>query len=487
MDILEDGQYVASHYLSLTAIARGDPMLPSLTSTVEPQNPAPGSTLWGYAGMVAAIAAISGFLFGFDTAVINGALVFLRRQFALSNLLTEIAASSLLLGCLGGAAASGIASDRLGRRISLMGAAILFTLSAVGSALAENVTWFCVSRVAGGLAIGLASALTPLYITEIAPQHRRGMLVSLNQLAIVAGILAAYSTNWQLAGIGQESWRWMFGVAILPSAAFLAGLIFIPESPRWLVAQGRRDQGLTVLRKIVGEAAADRELRAIEAALAETSGGAGELFAPGMRRRLFVAITLAVLQQISGINTVLYYGSVLFTEHFRGETARTAIGANVAVGIVNLVCTLLAMVFIDRWGRRGLLLAASGGMTASLLALSLGLHEASIAPAVIFASVLLYVAFFAIGLGPGVWVYITEIFPTRVRGRATAMATTALWTACLVVTLTFLSIVDYLGLPGAFLVYAALSLITFLFIWIWVPETRRRSLEEIQAMWRRVP
>ncbi|MGA7522807.1 MAG: sugar porter family MFS transporter [Acidobacteriaceae bacterium] len=445
----------------------------------------PVTSLRFYAGLVAGVAAISGFLFGFDTAVINGALVFLRREFALTSLLTEIAASSLLLGCLAGAAAAGMAGDRLGRRRSLMAAALLFAASAIGSALSGNISEFCVSRVAGGLAIGLASALTPMYIAEIAPQQRRGLLVSLNQLAIVVGILAAYCTNWQLARIGQESWRWMFAVAAVPSAVFLAGLFFIPESPRWLVARGRRDKGFEVLAKIGGEAEAHVELVAIEAALSSTSSDPGELLAPGVRKRLFVAVTLAVLQQISGINTVLYYGSVLFTQQFRGETARAAIGANVAVGIVNLVCTCIAMVFIDRWGRRGLLLAASGGMTASLVVLSFGLRAGSVAPVVIFSSVLLYVAFFAVGLGPGVWVYITEIFPTRVRGRATSVATTALWTACLVVTLTFLSIVQALGLSGAFLLYAALSLITFVFVWKWVPETRGQSLEEIQRMWRR--
>jgi len=437
-----------------------------------------------YAGIVAAVAAISGFLFGFDTAVINGALIFLRSQFALTNLLTEIAASSLLFGCLAGAAVAGIASDRLGRRKSLMGSALLFAASAVTSALAGNITQFCLSRVAGGVAIGLASVLTPMYIAEIAPRRRRGILVSLNQLAIVVGILAAYWTNWQLARIGPESWRWMFAVAALPSAAFFIGLFFIPESPRWLVARGRRDEGLRVLARIGGAAEAHTELVEIESALVETSSDPGELLAPGIRMRLFVAVGLAVLQQISGINTVLYYGSVLFTEHFRGQTARAAIGANLAVGIVNLVCTCIAMVFIDRWGRRGLLLAASGGMTASLLVLSLGLHMTAMAPAVIFGSVLLYVAFFAVGLGPGVWVYITEIFPTRVRGRATSLATTALWTACLVVTLTFLSIAQTLGLSGAFLLYGVLSLITFVFVWKWVPESRGRSLEEIQHMWR---
>jgi sugar porter (SP) family MFS transporter len=438
-----------------------------------------------YVWTVAIVAAISGFLFGFDTAVINGALVFLRRQFGLDNLQTEIAASSLLVGCLVGAASAGMLSDRLGRRKSLMGAALLFTTSAICSALAGNITDFSLARLAGGLAIGLASALTPMYISEIAPYQSRGLLVSLNQLAIVIGILAAYLTNWQLATFGEASWRWMFAVAAVPSVVFLLGLIFIPESPRWLVTRGRRAEGYAALVKIAGEDEARAELAAIELAAAEESSGTLELFSPGMRMRVFVAVSLAVLSQISGINTVLYYGSLLFTEHFHGESAKAAIGANVAMGLVNLLCTLLAMMFIDRWGRRGLFLVASGGMAVSLAVLAFGLHEITVAPIVIFSSVLLYVAFFAVGLGPGVWVYTAEIFPTRLRARATSLATTALWTACLMVTLTFLSIVQALGASTAFLLYAILSLVTFLFVWKWVPETRGRSLEEIQRRWGR--
>jgi sugar porter (SP) family MFS transporter len=436
-----------------------------------------------YIWMVAIVAAISGFLLGFDTAVINGALVFLRRQFGLSNLQTEIAASSLLLGCLLGAAIAGIFSDRFGRRKSLMGAAILFALSAVGSALAGSIAAFSCARLTGGLAIGLASALTPMYISEIAPQQDRGLLVSLNQLAIVIGILVAYLTNWQLATLGEASWRWMFAVAAIPSVVFLLGLLFIPESPRWLITHGRRAEGNAVLARIMGEAEACTELVAIEFAATEESASSVELFSSGMRVRVFVAVSLAVLSQISGINTVLYYGSVLFTEHFHGESAKAAIGANVTIGLVNLLCTVVAMIFIDRWGRRGLLLISSGGMAVSLAVLSMGLHEAAVAPVVIFSSVLLYVAFFAVGLGPGVWVYTAEIFPTRMRGRATSLATTALWTTCLVVTLTFLSIVQALGASAAFMLYAMLSFLTFLFIWKWVPETRGRSLEAIQRMW----
>lgn len=436
-----------------------------------------------YVWMVASVAAISGFLFGYDTAVINGALVFLRHQFALNDFLIEIAASSLLVGCLIGAASAGIFSDRAGRRRSLIGAALLFTASAVGSAMANDLAVFSFARFAGGLAIGLASALTPIYISEVAPRNSRGQLVSLNQLAIVIGILAAYLVNWQLATLGESSWRWMFGTAAVPSVAFLLGLIFIPESPRWLVTHGRRDEGYAVLAKIAKPLDAKTELAAIEFSVSEKSADSRELFSPQMRKRVFVAVSLAILQQISGINTVLYYGSVLFTEHFQGESTRMALGANVLVGLVNLLSTVVAMAFIDRWGRRGLLLLASGGMAASLAVLAFSLRVSSIPRGVTFGSVLLYVAFFAVGLGPGVWVYIAEIFPTRVRGRATSVATSALWAACLVVTFTFLSIVQALGASSAFLLYAALSLITFVFVWKWVPETRGRSLEEIERAW----
>jgi MFS transporter, SP family, arabinose:H+ symporter len=433
--------------------------------------------------IVASVAAISGLLFGFDTAVINGALVFLRTQFALTNLLTEITASSLLFGCLLGAAIAGIASDRLGRRKSLMGAALLFAASALTSGLAQNVSQFCLSRLAGGLAIGVASTLTPVYISEVAPHQRRGQLVSINQLSVVIGILVAFFINWQLSALGSQSWRWMFAVAIIPSGVLLVGLFFIPESPRWLIARGLRSEGYDLLTLMLGEADASAELGAIESAIAEEAADRDELFTPAMRMRTFIAISLAVLQQITGINTVLYYGSVLFTQQFQGNSARDAIGVNVAVGVVNLVCTGIAMVLIDSWGRRSLLLTSTCGMTISLMLLSLGLHSLSISRALIFASVLLYVASFAIGLGPAVWVYIAEIFPTRLRGRATSLATSALWCACLAITLTFLSIVEALGASAAFLLYSGVSLIAFFFVWKWVPETRERSLEDIQHMW----
>ena len=436
-----------------------------------------------YVWFVASVAAASGFLFGFDTAVINGALVFLRSHFNLTSFQTEIAASSLLLGCLIGAGAAGRCSDLFGRRKSLMAAALLFAISALGSALAVSFVFFTCMRGIGGLAIGLASALTPVYISEVAPPESRGRLVSLNQLAIVTGILVAYLSNWQLAGLGSMSWRWMFGVAAFPSLAFLVGLFFIPESPRWLIANNQREKAHSVLEKIAGPTGVQAEMNAIEQAISEEGGGAGELFSLHMRPRLLIAVALAVLEQICGINTVLYYGSLLFAQQSHGQSVKLAIGANVVVGIVNLIFTVVAMFFIDRWGRRRLFLLATAGMAVSLTIMVTSLKFGVGGQYLIFGGILAYIAFFAVGLGPGVWVYIAEIFPTRVRGQATSIATMALWSACLVVTLTFLTIVDSMGLSGAFALYALLSLITFVFVWKWIPETRGKSLEQIQHYW----
>jgi SP family arabinose:H+ symporter-like MFS transporter len=439
-----------------------------------------------YVCLIASVAAISGLLFGFDTAVINGALVLLRADMSLTDMQTELAASALLAGCLLGAAGAGSIGDLLGRRKSLYGAAILFALSSVGAALSANLAVFILARIAGGLAIGLASAITPVYISEIAPPHSRGRLVSLYQLAIVTGILIAFLTNWGISALGNVGWRWMFAVGIVPSVGLLAGLLFIPESPRWLITQGRKAEGLAVLERVAGQIAAKTELVAIENAAADASEGSlRTLFTSSFRKRTTIAITLSILQQISGINTVLYYGSVLFKEHFANTSTTSAIGANVMLGVVNLTCTIIAMALIDRVGRRALLLVASGGMAVCLSVLAVALRLPAVAPAVVFASVLLYVAFFAVGLGPVVWVYIAEIFPTRVRGRATSVATTALWAACFVVTLTFLTVVRKFGASGAFSIYAVLSLTTFGFVWKWLPETRGRSLEEIQQLWNR--
>lgn len=436
-----------------------------------------------YVLFLAVIAAISGFLFGFDTAVINGVLLFLQRQFSLSNVETEVAASALLLGCLLGAAGASLVGDRLGRRKSLLLAAVLFAASTVGAALANSLAIFATGRLTGGLAIGLASVLTPVYIAEIAPARIRGRLVSLNQLAIVVGILVAYLVSWSLAGLGNSSWRWMLGVAAIPALVFFIGLLFIPESPRWLISNQRREEGRAVLSRIYGPEQADVQAELVEQAAAGEAGTWKEVFSKAMRRPLLVAVGLAVVCQITGINTVLYYGSILISQHFKGESAGSALMANVIIGFTNLVCTVIALRFLDRWGRRSMLLTASAGMAVSLAAFVIAYRIPGLSPLLVLACILSYTGFFAFAMGPIPWVVISEIFPNKIRGRAASIATSTLWTGTLAVTFTFLSLVRGLGVSGTFGIYAVLCVASFVFIWKMVPETKGKTLEQIQHEW----
>jgi len=424
-------------------------------------------------------AAIGGLLFGFDTAVINGAIVFIKQQFALTDSQTEIAASSLLLGCVIGASVAAFTSDRFGRKRVLLAAAALFTLSSIGSALPRDLIEFAAARLVGGVAIGIASTLSPLYIAEISPAQKRGLLVSLNQLAIVSGILLSYSVNYLLTGAGPANWRWMFASAALPSIAFFLTVLFIPESPRWLMQKGRQQEAQHFLTRIVGPQAAAREIAAIRVAISEESG---DLLDPTFRKALIVAILIALFSQFTGINTIIYYGSLVFLEHVPHQSASTALWANVIIGAINFVATMAGMQLIDRAGRKSLLMSAFGGMALSLAAVSAAIHfQASGVIVLIF--VLIYVACFAVGVGTGTWVLMAEICPTRVRGRAMSVATVFLWCGTLLVTVTFLSLVAVFTAAGVFLLYAGISIAAFLFVWRGVPETKGRTLEEIERFW----
>ncbi len=432
-----------------------------------------------YVYLPALVAAIGGLLFGFDTAVINGAIVFIKQQFALTDAQTEIAASSLLLGCVVGASVAAFTSDRFGRKKVLLGAAALFTLSSFGAALPRDLIEFSIARLLGGIAIGIASTLSPLYIAEISPAKKRGLLVSLNQLAIVTGILLSYSVNYLLTGAGPSNWRWMFAAAAVPSIAFFLTLLFIPESPRWLVQKGREQEAEHFLAQMVGSQTAARELDEIRAAISEESG---YLLDPTFRKALIVAIVIALFSQFTGINTIIYYGSIVFLEHVPHQTASTALWANVIIGVINFAATIAGMLLIDRAGRKSLLMSAFGGMALSLVAVSAAIHfQASGIIVLIF--VLTYVACFAVGVGTGTWVLMAEICPTRVRGRAMALATVFLWCGTLLVTLTFLSLVKAFTAPGVFLLYAMISIAAFLFVWRGVPETKGKTLEEIEKFW----
>jgi sugar porter (SP) family MFS transporter len=305
-------------------------------------------------------------------------------------------------------------------------------------------------------------------------------MVSLNQLAIVIGILLSYSVNYLLTGAGPANWRWMFASAAIPSICFLVALLCISESPRWLVQKGRDREAEHFLTRLVGSDAAGEEIKAIRDAIAEESGN---LLDPAFRKPLVVAILIALFSQFTGINTIIYYGSVVFLEHVPHQTAATALWANVIIGAINFIATILGMSLIDGAGRKPLLMSAFAGMALSLIAVSAAIHfQASAIVVLIF--VLTYVACFAVGVGTGTWVMMAEICPTRIRGRAMSVATIFLWCGTLLVTLTFLSLVSALTAPGTFLMYAAVSIAAFLFVWRLVPETKGRTLEEIDRWWR---
>jgi MFS transporter, SP family, arabinose:H+ symporter len=430
------------------------------------------------------VAATSGLLFGFDIAVINGGIIFLRAQLHLSDVQTEFAVSALLFGCIAGSAAGGWFSDRFGRRRVLMLCAILFALSAIGAAVPNTLSEFVLARLAGGLAIGAASVLAPLYIAEVSPARIRGRLVSLNQMAIVSGILLAYVANWLLAFTGPSSWRWMFAVAAIPAIAFFIGLFFVPESPRWLVEQSRSPEALNILAKINGRLAAERELSDIQQTVAEESGSLSELLSPKLRKPFWIAVSLAILQQITGINTVLFYGAVIFKQQVHSQSETSAIFANVIVGLVNFAATLVALSIVDKFGRRPLLLLSSGVMALCQAGLAAAFLRNPPSATVVLVMMMLCAAAFAIGLGPCVWVLLAEIFPTRIRGRAMSIATLCLWGACTLLTMTFLSLANAVTPSGAFLIYGSMCVLTFLIVWRFVPETKGRSLEEIEKLWR---
>jgi SP family arabinose:H+ symporter-like MFS transporter len=364
----------------------------------------------------------------------------------------------------------------------LFGAGILFCAAAFGAAFSTELWQLLGARVLAGVAVGSALLIGPLYIAEISPAHVRGRLVTLNQLAIVSGILIGFASNYELARLAHNNWRWMFGVDALPAIALCVSLVWIPESPRWLLQQGQKERACAVLRHISPGAGIEEELNQIATAIQEETGTYRELLGKALRKPLVLAVMLAIIQQITGVNTVLYYGAIIFAEH-TGASASQAIGMNVVVGLVNLVFTIVGLLLIDRLGRRPLLLAATGGMGLCLVAFAAMLHTMPGRSALLLVPVLGYVACFAFGLGTAVWVCLAELFPNRIRGRAMSIATMALWISVSCVTATFLSLIKMFSASGVFLGYALLCAASFAYIFFRLPETKNRTLEEIEAIW----
>jgi sugar porter (SP) family MFS transporter len=436
--------------------------------------------------VAASFAALGGLLFGYDTGVISGALIFIKREFGLTTTAEEVVVSGVLLGATIGAIFGGKAADLFGRRRVLLVTAAIFGIGALASAVAPSPTILIVSRVVLGLAIGLASTNVPVYLSEVAPPHARGWVVSLFQLAVTVGIVVAYLTDYAFAGI--EGWRWMLGLAVVPALVFGTGMFFLPETPRWLIRGGHHEVAQRVLVRIREPSDVNVEIDEIKASLAQQaeSGHWTDLLRRQVRPALVVGLGLAIFQQITGINTVIYYAPrILQSAGF--NSASGAILATVGVGVVNVGMTIVAMFLVDRAGRRPLLLVGIAGMIITLGALGLSFRISNPSGQLAWISVIClmgYVASFAISLGPIFWLLIAEIYPLKIRGLAEGTAATFNWASNLIVSLTFLTLVEKLGASSTFLLYAVASVASWVFAYCFVPETKGRSLEQIEAFWR---
>jgi sugar porter (SP) family MFS transporter len=445
---------------------------------------------------ISLVSAMGGLLFGYDWVVIGGAKPFYERFFDIAQMpnLQAWAMSSALIGCVAGALISGVVSDKFGRKWPLLLSAFLFTVASIGTGAASSYFVFIVFRLIGGLGIGLASALSPMYIAEVAPSARRGRFVSLNQMTIVIGILGAQIINLLIADAvpvdatnefiraswnGQIGWRWMFYACAVPSVVFFLLIFLLPESPRWLMKAGKSDRAFPTLKKIGGEEYAHEEMANIQATLKDVSEKVDfkAIFKPKFRKVLTIGVVLAVFQQWCGINTVFNYAEEIFTA--AGYGVSDTLFNIVITGSVNLIFTLVAMFTVDKWGRKKLMVLGSVGLaiTYSLLGSAFYFQLKGIA---VLTLVIVAIAIYAMSLAPIVWVILSEIFPNRIRGAAMALSTFTLWVACFILTYTFPLLNSGLGAAGTFWVYAGICLLGFIFILIKLSETKGKSLEDIE-------
>jgi SP family galactose:H+ symporter-like MFS transporter len=436
--------------------------------------------------LTAAIAGLGGLLFGYDTGIIASALLFLKQDFDLGSFAQGVVVAAVPIGAIAGAAIAGPAADTYGRRLMILLAAGVFIVGALGSAAAPGVEVLVIARIVIGVAIGLASAAAPVYISEVAPPESRGRLVSFFQLAVTIGILVAYLVG--LAFDHSEGWRWMLGLGCVPALALAFGMLRMPQSPRWLVMSGDDFAARATLAKIRVDDpdTIDRELEEIKEGLDDKPGAWNELLQPVVKAALFVGVGLAILQQVTGINTVIYYAPTIV--EFTGvNSSAGSILAAVGVGVINVGMTVLALRLLDRAGRRTLLTVGVSGMSISLFTLGaafIGGGGSTIASIVAIVSLMTYVASFAISLGPIFWLLNAEIYPLAVRSKAAGLGTMANWTFNFIVSLTFLLLIEAAGRSGAFWIYGGIGILTLWFCWKFVPETKGKHLEDIQAYFR---
>ena len=465
----------------------------SRSSTQDPTNASQNL----YTTFITLVATLGGLLFGYDTAVISGAIGSVRTYFELSSAQMGWAASSALVGCIIGALIAGVIGNALGRKRSLIIAAVLFLISAVGTALPEQFTIFIIYRIIGGIGVGIASMLSPMYIAEVSPPQIRGKLVSFNQFAIIFGMLVVYFVNYYIAGRGDQQWnvnsgwRWMFGSEAIPAILFLVLLFMVPESPRWLAIKSKFDKAMDILAKVVGKQEAAREMDEIKTSLknAENLKKASlkDLFSTNLYMVLVIGISLSLLQQVTGINVFLYYAPEIFKQ--MGSNTDTALLQTVVVGAVNLVFTVIAIVSVDKFGRKPLMMIGSVGMGICISAIGFAAYYNN-TDVWLLIFVLGYIAFFALSLGPVTWVLLSEIYPNRVRSLALSIAVAAQWIANFGVSQTFPMLMENETLLShfnggfPFWVYGSMCLVSLWFNWKIVPETKGRTLEDMEKLWK---
>ncbi len=443
--------------------------------------------------VVAAVTFLAGLLFGYDQGVIAGALKGIGRSFDVGDGAKQIITSWVTLGAMIAALAAGMAADRFGRRPVLLAAGLLFIVGAVIQALTPGVEILVLGRLVTGFGIGFASVIAPLYAAEMAPARIRGRIVSSYQLAITFGIFLAYLVSDLL---DSAEWRTMFLLAAIPGVLLLIGAMVAPESARWLVKVGRKDKARESMAKVTEPGQVDSELGKVEAQVAEEAAEGeaswSEVFSPRVRKALIVGVGLSIFQQITGINAIIYYANTIFESAGLVSTQSQTAATLYAIGLTNVLATFIAVAYIDRFGRRPLLLMGLTGMFVSLCAVGLGFATqssadpaagASIVGIITIAGLVVFIASFAFSLGPVVWTIISEIYPSRVRGKAVSFATAANWGAAFLVAQFFLTLTGGIGDSATFFLFAGMCVLGFIFVWRYVPETRGRTLEEIQQMW----
>lgn len=430
---------------------------------------------------VSAAASLGGLLFGFDTAIISGAIPYITSYFSLNEYMLGWAVSSILIGCALGALFSGKLADQYGRRSMLIVCAILFGVSGIGAGLSDSLFVFILFRLIGGLGVGAAAMISPMYIAEIAPAAWRGRLVAFYQLAIVLGILVAYYANYIFSDFGADNWRWMFASQTFPSVLFFIMLLLVPETPRWLVRKGRKDEAAKILLQTSGDMFLfKQELNEIEKSFETEHTGPKKLFPKKYLPVLWIGILIAVFQQVTGINSILYYAPVIFKE--TGLDASSSLLQTIGIGVINVISTFIAIGLVDKVGRKKFLLTGSLLMGISLVAVATCFHYHYFDHYIVLIFMLLYVGAFGCTLGAVTWVYLSEIFPNAVRGIALSVATLSLWLADFVVTYTFPVMTKHLGTSATLFCYAGLCAVAFIYMLVKVKETKGKTLEEIENL-----